>query len=142
MVRKSMLILAIALATIGLASPVFADDISASYLIGKWALDSAKDCSSDDSVYIIFNKAGSFEFGRSGRAESTGFWSVQGEVLTVEMLTSPAYFDDLDTGLKAYEDQYHHYTVVSMLVDQKKDSFTSVASLRDQITKYSAYRCK
>jgi hypothetical protein len=142
MVQKSMLILTVIFAWIGLASPVYADDISATYLTGKWALESAKNCGAVDSTYTIFRKDGSFEYRRHGRAESVGFWTVQGEVLAIQTLTPPAYFDDLDARLKAFEGQYHYYTIAVILVDQKRDNFTAVASLRDQISKFSAYRCK
>jgi hypothetical protein len=141
MVQKSILVLAV-LAWIGLASPVYAADVSAAYLTGTWALESAKNCGSDDSTYTIYGKSGSFEYGRHGRAEAVGFWSLQGEVVTIQTLTSPAYFADMNAGLKTFEGQYHYYTIVMMLVDQRKDNFTAVASLRDQISKFSAYRCK
>ncbi len=142
MTQQSILFFIAVLTWIGLTSPVYADDISATYLTGTWALESAKDCGSDDSTYTIYGKGGSFEYGRHGRAEAVGFWSVEGEVLTIQTLTSPAYFADMHAGLKTFEGQYHYYTIVMMLVDQKKDSFTAVASLRDQISRFSAYRCK
>ena len=141
MAQKSMLI-TVVLLWVGLAAPVYADDISPTYLTGTWALGSAKDCGSDDSTYTIYGKGGAFEYGRHGRAEAVGFWSVQGEVVTIQTLTSPAYFADMNAGLKTFEGQYHYYTIVMMLVDQRKDNFTAVASLRDQISKFSAYRCK
>jgi hypothetical protein len=141
MVQKSIF-LTVVLLWVGLAPPVYADDLSATYLTGKWALESAKNCGSDNSTYTIYGKGGSFEYGRHGRAEAVGFWSVEGEVVTIQTLTSPAYFADMNAGLKTFEDQFHYYTIVMMLVDRKKDNFTAVASLRDQISRFSAYRCK
>ncbi len=141
MAQKSMFLMVVLLWT-GLALPVYADDLSATYLTGKWALESAKNCGSDDSTYMIYGKGGAFEYGRHGRAEAVGFWSVEGEVVTIRTLTSPAYFADMNAGLKTFEGQYHYYTIVMMLVDQKRDDFTAVASLRDQISRFSAYRCK
>ena len=46
---------------------VNANDLSADYLYGRWAIDK-QNCSSADSEYMEFNKNGTFEGTRTGQA--------------------------------------------------------------------------
>jgi hypothetical protein len=143
MLRLTMLFFSLVLASAGFVSVVYAEDIAPGYLVGKWDLEGGgKKCDSNNSTYVIHDESGAFEYGRDGRAEAVGFWSVEGEVITYQVLTSPAYFHDLDASLKAYEDQFHQYTVVSMLAEKEKNEFVAISSLGDQISKFSAHRCK
>jgi hypothetical protein len=143
MLRLTTLFFALVLVSIGFAPVVNAEDITPGYLVGKWDLEGGgKKCDSNESTYVIHSENGAFEYVRDDRAEAVGFWSVEGEVITYQILTSPAYFHDLDASLKAYEDQFHQYTVVSMLADKQKNEFIAISSLGDQISKFTATRCK
>jgi hypothetical protein len=49
-----------------------AADLSADYLYGRWVIDD-QNCSSPDAEYMEFNKNGTFEGTRTGKAEIVGF---------------------------------------------------------------------
>jgi hypothetical protein len=75
-----------------------ADDLTADYLYGRWVIND-QDCSSPDSEYMEFNKNSTFEGMRTGQAEIVGFWRLKKGILDLHMVTSPAFFDDLQSSI-------------------------------------------
>ena len=73
-----------------LVPQALAADLSADYLHGRWVIDD-QDCSSPDSEYMEFNKNGTFEGTRTGKAEIVGFWGLKEGILDLHMVTSPAF---------------------------------------------------
>jgi hypothetical protein len=62
-------------------------------------------------------------------------------VVVFEMLTSPAYFQDIANELKAYT-RHDVYSMQMMPLDMQQDQFSAVASIDDQMSKLALQRCR
>jgi hypothetical protein len=137
------LLLKVVLAGCGLAlmtSVAHAGVADSGYLAGRWELN-APDCGGKDSEFLVFRDDGIFENGRRGKTEALGFWQVADDVITLEMLSSPAFFKDIAPELSAYNGQYGYFNVRAVTFGVEKDRFGMVAVMADQISKITARRC-
>ena len=75
-----------------------AGELSQDYLAGRWVIDS-QSCNSMESEYIEFRKDGTYVSVRGSKSEIVGFWRLEDDMLELHMLTSPAFFDDIDVSL-------------------------------------------
>ena len=118
-----------------------AADLSAEYLIGRW-VHNAPDCSSPDSETTEFRKNGTFESARAGKAEIVGFWRINKDILELNMVTSPAYFDDIDAALGEFKDLYNYFHARMVINNIEANSFEAVGVLGNQIKTTHAGRCR
>jgi hypothetical protein len=117
-----------------------AADLSADYLDGRWVIDD-QDCSSPDSEYMEFNKNGTFEGTRTGKAEIVGFWGLKEGVLELHMVTSPGFFDDLNKDLAGFEGIYGYFQGRMVIFNTQKKAFEAFGVIGDEIKRTSAVRC-
>mgnify|MGYP001813772370 CR=1 FL=1 len=117
-----------------------AADLSADYLQGRWVID-YQDCSSPDAEYMEFNKNGTFEGTRTGNAEIVGFWRLKEGILDLHMVTSPAFFDDLNKELEGFEGIYSYFQGRMVIFNTKNKSFEAFGVIGDEIKRASAVRC-
>jgi hypothetical protein len=117
-----------------------AADLSADYLHGRWVIDE-QNCSSTDSEYIRFNKNGTFEGARTGKAEIVGFWGLKEGILDLHMVTSPAFFDDLHKDLAGFEGIYNYFQGRMVIFNTQNKSFEAFGVIGDEIKRASAVRC-
>jgi hypothetical protein len=117
-----------------------AADLSAEYLHGRWVIDD-QDCSSPDSEYMEFNKNGTFEGTRTGKAEIVGFWGLKEGVLDLHMVTSPGFFDDLNKELAGFEGIYSYFQGRMVIFNTQKKAFEAFGVIGDEIKRTSAVRC-
>ena len=120
---------------------VHAADLNAEYLTGRWVLD-AQDCSAADVETIEFHKNGTFESTRAGKAEAVGFWGINTDILELHMVTSPAYFDDIEPTLEAFKGLYQYFQARMAVYNIQKDSFEAVGVLGNQIERTRAVKCQ
>ena len=72
----------IVIVTACISSVANAADMTPEYLLGNWAIGTTEQkCAAADSEYFVFNKNGTFEAGRSGRAEAVGFWQIDSDII-------------------------------------------------------------
>ena len=116
-------------------------DLNAEYLTGRWAID-AQDCSAADVETIEFRKNGTFESTRAGKAEAVGFWGINADIVELHMVTSPAYFDDVEPTLEAFEGQYHYFKTRMAIYNIEKNSFEAIGVLGNQIKQARAVKCQ
>ncbi len=117
-----------------------AADLSAEYLHGRWVIDE-QNCSSPDSEYMEFNKNGTFEGTRTGKAEIVGFWGLKEGVLDLHMVTSPGFFDDLQKELAGFEGLYSYFPDRMVIFNTQNKSFEAFGVIGDEIKRASAVRC-
>jgi hypothetical protein len=117
-----------------------AADLSAEYLHGRWVIDE-QNCSSPDSEYMEFNKNGTFEGTRTGKAEIVGFWGLKEGVLDLHMVTSPGFFDDLQKELAGFEGLYSYFQGRMVIFNTQNKSFEAFGVIGDEIKRASAVRC-
>ena len=117
-----------------------AADLSADYLDGRWVIDD-QDCSSPDSEYMEFNKNGTFEGTRTGNAEFVGFWLLKEGIVDLHMVTSPAFFDDLNKDLAGFEGIYSYFKSRMVIFNTQDNSFEAFGVIGDEIKRSSAVRC-
>ena len=117
-----------------------ADDLSTEYLYGRWVIDD-QNCSSQDSEYMEFNKNGTFEGTRTGNAEIVGFWGLKEGILDLHMVTSPAFFDDLQKQLAGFEGLYSYFQGRMVIFNTQNKSFEAFGVIGDEIKRTSAVRC-
>jgi hypothetical protein len=141
MLRKYLLVFTSGFALFGLPPGATAADFDATYLTGKWEINSNGACGKEDAEKLIVHDNATFEYGRRGKIEAVGFWRIERDLVVFEMLTSPAYFQDIANELKDYT---HHeiYSMQMMPLDMQQDRFSAVASIDDQMSKLALQRCR
>ena len=117
-----------------------AGDLSADYLRGRWVIDD-QNCSSSKSEYLEFRKDGTFESIRTGKAEIVGFWALAEGIVTLHMVTSPAFFDDLHKDLREHEGKYHYFQASLVIFNTEDEDFEAVGVIGSQVKRMSAARC-
>ena len=71
------------MALICFSSGAYAADMVPGYLHGDWVIGKTEQkCGAADAEYFVFNKNGTFEAGRSNKAEAVGFWKIDGDVVS------------------------------------------------------------
>ena len=141
MLQKTLMMLTSIFALTGFLSSVNAATLDASYLTGKWEINSDGTCGKEDAEKLIVHDDTTFEYGRRGKVEAVGFWRVEHDVVVFEMLTSPAYFQDIANELKAYT-RHEVYTMLMMPLALQQDQFSAVTSIDDQMSKLALQRCQ
>ena len=141
MLRKTLLMLTSVLALTGTLSSVNAAALDAAYLTGKWEINSDGTCGKEDAEKLIVHDNATFEYGRRGKVEAVGFWRIEDDLVVFEMLTSPAYFQDIANELKAYT-RHEVYSMQMMPLALQQDQFSAVASIDDQMSKLTFQRCR
>jgi hypothetical protein len=141
MLRKNVLMLISLLALSGFLTSANAQTLDAAYLTGKWEINSEGTCGKEDAEKLIVHDNATFEYGRRGKVEAVGFWRIEHDKVVFEMLTSPAYFQDIANELKTYT---HHeiYSMKMLPLDMQPDQFSAVASIDDQMSKLALQRCR
>ena len=118
-----------------------AADLSADYLDGRWVIDE-QNCSSPDSEYMEFNKNGTFEGTRTGKAEIVGFWGLKEGIVDLHLVTSPAFFDDLHKELAGYGGLYSYFQGRMVIFNTQDKSFETFGVIEDEIKRTAAVRCE
>jgi hypothetical protein len=127
--------------SIFLVSWANASDLSAEYLQGKWVIDE-QNCSSSDSEYMQFNQNGTFTGTRSGDAELVGFWKLDKGIIKLHMVTSLAFFNDINKDLTEFENIYNYFTGNLIIFNIQDNNFEMFGSIGNEIERTSAVRCK
>ena len=117
-----------------------AADLSAYYLGGRWVIDE-ENCNSPDSEYIEFNKNGTFEGTRTGKAEIVGFWGLKEGILDLHMVTSPAFFDDIHKDLSGFKGIYSYFQGRMVIFNTQDKSFEAFGVIGNEMKRTSAARC-
>jgi len=141
MLRKTFLMLTSLLVLSGLLPGVSAAALDAAYLTGKWEINADGACGKEDAEKLIVHDNATFEYGRRGKIEAVGFWRIEQDVVVFEMLTSPAYFQDIANELKDYT-RHEVYSMQMMPLDMQQDRFSAVASIDDQMNRLVLQRCR
>jgi hypothetical protein len=117
-----------------------AADLSAGYLHGRWVIDD-QNCKSPDSEYMEFNKNGTFAGTRTDNAEIVGFWGLEDGILNLHMITSPAFFDDIQKNLAGFEGIYSYFQGRMIIFNTQNKSFEAFGVIGDEMKRTSAVRC-
>jgi hypothetical protein len=141
MLQKSLLIVTSILALTGSLHGMAAAPLDGTYLSGTWQINSDGSCGKEAAEQLTLNKNATFNYGRRGRIEAVGFWRIEHDVVVLEMLTSPAYFQDIANELKDYS-RHEIYSLRMMPVDMQQDRFTAVAVIDDQMSRLALQRCR
>ena len=140
MLRTYLLSIPLTVAMTGLFSSVAVAALDPAYLAGAWAIDSNGSCDAQNAEYLIFNGDGSFEYNRRNKADAVGFWRIEDDLVVLDMMTSPASFQDIHAELQGFAG-YQVYSMQAMPIDMQQDHFSAVASIGDQMQRFSLQRC-
>jgi hypothetical protein len=141
MLRKYRLIIPLTLAMTGVLSSATAAALDAAYLTGKWEMNTQGSCGGENAEHLILRANSTFEYGRRGKADAVGFWRLEGDVVTLEMLSLPSDFQDIQPELKASND-YEINSMHMVPVDMQQDQFSTVASIGDLMQQFTLQRCQ
>jgi len=120
-----------------------AADMASEYLYGNWVIGTTvQQCGSADSEYFIFNNNGTFEAGRKKKAEATGFWQIDGDIVHLVFIASGGFFQDIHVELKEYENTFDYFDVKLVPFNVEENQFEAVGVLGDEVNKGIAIRCK
>ena len=140
MIRQSIHVTILVAVSVFLVPWAHAGDLSEDYLYGRWVIDE-QNCSSPDSEYFEFRKNGTFESTRTGNAEIVGFWELNKDILTLHMVTSPAFFDDIHRALAGFKGQYNYFQVRMVIFNIRDEGFEAFGVLGDEIKRATVVRC-
>jgi hypothetical protein len=141
MPRTYGLIIPLTLAMLGFLSSATAAAPDAAYLAGRWEINTQGACGNEDAEHLILRGNSTFEYGRRGKAEAVGFWRIEDDVMRFEMLTSPAYFQDIHPELKPLTG-YEIQRIQAMPIGMQQDQFSAVASIGDRMKQLTLQRCQ
>ena len=128
---------------IGFYSGANAADMAPEYLHGDWVIGTTEQtCGVADAEYFIFNKNGTFEAGRSKKAEAVGFWQIDGDIVYLVFIASGGFFQDIHAELKEYENTFDYFDVKVIPFNVEDNRFEAVGLLGDEVNKGIAIRCK
>ncbi len=120
-----------------------AAELTPAYLEGTWLVgDTEKDCNDPDTEYMLFRKNGTFETGRGGKAEVTGFWQISADAVELDMVTSPGFFQDVIKEAQIFQGQYYYFHARMITSDLTDKSFKAIGLLGEEHNKTIAVRCK
>ena len=120
-----------------------AADMAPEYLHGNWVIGTTEQiCGTADSEYFIFNKNGTFEAGRSKKAEAVGFWQIDSDIVYLVFIASGGFFQDIHAELKGYENRFDSFDVKLIPFNVEDNRFEAVGVLGDETNKGVAIRCK
>lgn len=118
-----------------------AGDLPEGYLYGRWVVDE-QNCSSPDSEYFVFRENGTFESTRAGKAEIVGFWGFNEGILELDMVTSPAFFDDIHRALAGFEGEFNYYHIRMVIFNTSDKRFEAFGVLGNEVKRAIAVRCR
>ena len=141
--RKLSYLIFLVMVLIYCASPANAAGMDSKYLVGNWVIGTAEqECGDSGSEYFIFRENGTFEAGRSSKAEAVGFWKIEGDILYLDFISSGGFFQDIHTELKEFEGVLDYFQVKLVPFNVEENRFEAVGGLGDQINRGIAVRCK
>ena len=141
---RTILSITIALSVGFLCVPfgVAAADLTPQSLEGTWAKGGKDQCSVADYEHLLFRENGTFEFGRAGKGEAVGFWTIgDKDIVEIDMLTSPAFYADVEMDLSAYHGTFSYFEAKLVILNFSGDSFDGVAILGEEIGQATFGRC-
>ena len=141
MLRTNWLLIPLTLAMTGFLSSVTAAPLDAGYLTGKWEFNTQGTCGGENAEHLVINANSTFEYGRRGKAEAVGFWHIENDVVTFDMMSSPADFQDIQHELKA-STGYEIDSMHMVPVDMQQNQFSAVASVGDLMQQFTLQRCQ
>jgi len=131
------------MAWICFSSMANAAEMTPEYLHGNWVIGTTEQkCGDAEAEYFVFKENGTFEAGRSGKAEAVGFWQIEGDSVYLVFIASGGFFQDIHAELKAYENRFDYFDVKLIPFNVEANRFEAVGVLGDEINKGIAIRCK
>ena len=113
------------------------------YLSGNWVVGTTEQkCGDSDSEYFVFNKNGTFEAGRSTKAEAVGFWQIGGDFVYLVFIASGGFFQDIHAELKDHENTFDYFDVKLVPFNVEENRFEAVGVLGNEVNKGIAIRCE
>ena len=140
MLRSCLLSIPLTITMTGLLPGVAAAALDKDYLTGNWAINSQGECDGTNTEHLIIHVDGSFEYSRRGKADAVGFWRIENDVVVLDMMTSPASFQDIHAELQEFV-EYQVYSMRAMPINMQPDQFSAVASIGDRMQRFSLQRC-
>ena len=67
-----------------------AEEVTADYLVGKWALQGKPACEISDAEFLVFDRDGGFRNYRRGRLQAAGLWHIGDDYLEFHVVSSAA----------------------------------------------------
>ena len=120
-----------------------AADMVPEYLHGNWVIGMTEQkCGDPDAEYFVFNQNGTFEAGRSKKAEAVGFWQIGDDIVYLVFIASGGFFQDIHAELNAYENRFDYFDVKLIPFNVEENRFEAVGVLGDETNKGIAIRCK
>jgi hypothetical protein len=140
---KFLAFIFLVLALVGFTSGANAADMAPEYLHGNWVIGTIEQkCGDPDAEYFVFNENGTFEAGRSKKAEAVGFWQIDGDTAYLVFIASGGFFQDIHAELKEYENRFDYFDVKLIPFNVEDNRFQAVGVLGDQTNEGIAIRCK
>ena len=120
-----------------------AANVDSKYLAGRWIIGTVEQkCGDTESEHFIFRENGTFEAGRSSKAEAVGFWRIANDMLYLDIISSGGFFQDIHVELREFEGVLDYFQVKLVPFNVEENRFEAVGVLGEQINKGIAVRCK
>ncbi len=141
MLRSYLLSIPLTMAMTALLPSVADAALDPGFLTGSWEINAQASCGAKNAENLVLHRDGSFEYSRRGKADAVGFWRIEDNVVVFDMMISPASFKDIHAELQDFV-AYQAYRMRAMPIDIQQDQFSVVASIGDQMQRFSLRRCQ
>lgn len=145
MILRTMAVVGTVLMTgLGFSSGSKATELDGGYLLGTWVVDTT-DCASTAAEFVVFRKSGAFESLRAGRLEAAGFWALEGDLVKMNLVASPAFFQDAKeqfAKLGELGGGFSTFEIRVIPLNLQQDKFDAVGVLEDQVAVTAFQRCE
>ena len=139
---RTILSITIALGFLCIPFGAAAADLTPKSLIGTWAVGGKNQCRLADKEHLLFRENGTFEFGREGKGEAVGFWTIgDKDIVEIHMVTSPAFYADVDMDLHDYHGTFSYFAAKLVILNFSGDAFDAVGVIGKEISQSTVGRC-
>jgi hypothetical protein len=113
--------------------------LTAEYLAGKWTTGSKENCTAPEHERTVFRNDGTFATEHDGKALAVGFFEVEEDRLTMQVLASPS---SLEPALREQlGDGYRQFAIQALVFDIADGSFRMVQNIAGDLQGLNLVRC-
>jgi hypothetical protein len=112
--------------------------LAAANLSGKWVSGVKQDCGSSAAEYVTFRDNGTIEAGRGAVPRSVGFWSLNGNDITIHHLVAPS---ESDTSNVFYRGRYSYSYITAEVLEAREGAIEIITGTTGDTQRRTFTRC-
>ena len=111
-----------------------------SWVAGDWAVDGS--CEGKDTEHVVLGDDGTVRSTMNGKVDAVGFWELEGDVVQLHLVSSPAFVAEFVDEKLPSEGGYYYFPIRIVVLNQTKNSFDAVGLLGQEFQTGKFTRCQ